>query len=304
MSLIRRKTGQNEPALNKERSHPQRLNTNASAKHNKLLEVTALDFKKQRGIVYLVGAGPGDSDLLTVKALRLLQNADVVLFDALVSDEIMALINPQAEQVHVGKRASHHFVDQQQTNRLLVKYAKLGKQVVRLKGGDPFIFGRGGEELQVLKQNNIRFEVVPGITAASGCTAYAGIPLTHRDFAQSVRFITAHQKGDTGVDWSSMAKAGQTLVFYMGLMKNQSITKGLIENGLSRNVPVAVIENGTLKHQRVVVGQLKDLSELVSTHQIKSPALIVVGEVVALAEQLSWFNGVQQQPENQLEACR
>jgi uroporphyrin-III C-methyltransferase / precorrin-2 dehydrogenase / sirohydrochlorin ferrochelatase len=254
-------------------------------------EITKLTIKKKNGEVFLVGAGPGDGELLTLKAYKLLQTADVVLYDALVSREILALIGKQAELIDVGKRANHHYVTQQQTNRLLVKYARLGKQVVRLKGGDPFIFGRGGEELQALKAHNIRFQVVPGITAASGCTSYAGIPLTHRDFTQSVRFVTAHQKEKDAVNWKSLAELKQTLVFYMGLMKNQSISNALIRHGVSSSMPVAIIENGTLSNQRVVTGNLEQMATLVELHQIKSPAIIVVGEVVSLASELAWFQG-------------
>ncbi len=260
--------------------------------------ITHLDRRLGEGMVSVVGAGPGDHELLTIKALRLLESADVILYDALVSKEILAYANIAAELVHVGKRANHHYVTQAETNRLLVKYAKLGKQVVRLKGGDPFIFGRGGEELQVLKANNIRYEVVPGITAASGCASYAGIPLTHRDYSQAVKFVTAHQKDSLAVDWQSLAKPQQTLVFYMGLMKNQLISDSLIHHGVKFDMPIAVIENGTRPEQRVVTGILSELSELVDAHQLQSPSLIIVGEVAALANELAWFGEPQERNEN------
>lgn len=247
-------------------------------------------FNSAKGKVYLVGAGPGDVELLTVKALKIIQKADIVLHDALVSAEILACVRKDASLVHVGKRANRHFVSQQRTNELMVEYASKGLTVVRLKGGDPFIFGRGGEELQFLNQHRVDFEVVPGITAAAGCAAYSGIPLTHRDYSQSLRFITGHEKqGQSSLDWNALAVDNQTLVFYMGLMKNQLIRDELIQHGLSYQTPVAVIEKGTTPEQRVVVGQLHQLPELVDNNQIQAPALIVVGQVVQLAEQLQWY---------------
>ncbi|USD65568.1 uroporphyrinogen-III C-methyltransferase [Vibrio sp. SCSIO 43136] len=246
----------------------------------------------RHGEVAIVGAGPGDPDLLTIKALRYLQHADVVLYDYLVSDEIMQLVNPDAQLVCVGKRAGHHSVPQQTTNQLLVDFAKQGNKVVRIKGGDPFVFGRGGEELQELAQSGIAFQVVPGITAAAGATAYAGIPLTHRDYAQSALFVTGHLKADSDqMDWSTLARGKQTLVIYMGLMKSAHIQQQLIAHGRAATTPIAIIERGTQANQRVFKGQLNQLSQLAS--QAEAPALIVVGEVVALSEQLNWFNPTQ-----------
>ncbi len=246
--------------------------------------------KSQQGKVYLVGAGPGSADLLTVKALKLLQKADIVLYDALVSDEILDCIRRDATLISVGKRAGSHSVLQQQTNQMLVDYAKQGLSVIRLKGGDPFIFGRGGEELQVLVEQAIEFEVVPGITAASGCASYAGIPLTHRDFSQSVRFVTAHEK-DNGenIDWPGLAIKNQTLVFYMGLMSNQKISQSLIKQGLSANTPTAIIQQGTNAQQRVLITQLSNMTNAVNYYKIKSPSLIIIGHVVHFATKLNWF---------------
>ncbi|CAH0524524.1 uroporphyrinogen-III C-methyltransferase [Vibrio hippocampi] len=242
-----------------------------------------------KGEVALIGAGPGDPELLTLKALNLLQQADVVLYDYLVSDEIMSLIPDSTKLVCVGKKAGYHSVPQEQTNQLLVQYAQQNLRVVRIKGGDPFVFGRGGEELQVLAQQGIPFQVVPGITAAAGATAYAGIPLTHRDYAQSALFVTGHLKPDSNdLDWSTLARGNQTLVIYMGLLKSESIAQKLIQYGRSPSVPVAIIERGTQANQKVLRGELQHLSELAKGAQ--SPALIVVGEVVSLADELAWFN--------------
>lgn len=243
-----------------------------------------------RGEVILVGAGPGDPDLLTVKALNELQKAEVVLFDQLVSEEILALIRPEAERIAVGKKAGHHSVPQEQINQLLVEQALAGKRVVRLKGGDPFMFGRGAEELQSLKAAGIRYQVVPGITAAAGATAYAGIPLTHRDHAQSAVFITGHCKQDgEEPDWASLARGRQTLVIYMGLMRSAHIRQRLLEHGLSPDTPVALIERGTTAQQKVVRGELRELAEL--ARQVASPALMVIGSVASLADSLAWFGG-------------
>ncbi|KLV00340.1 sirohydrochlorin ferrochelatase [Photobacterium aquae] len=249
---------------------------------------------KAEGEVALVGAGPGDSGLLTLRALQLMQQADVVLYDYLVSDAVMELVRRDAEQVCVGKRAGHHSVPQEQTNQLLVDYARQGKRVVRLKGGDPFIFGRGAEELEVLADAGIPFEVVPGITAAAGATAYAGIPLTHRDYAQTAMFITGHLKPGSGaLDWSTLARSKQTLVIYMGLMKSQDIQQELIHHGRRPDTPVAIIERGTQSDQRIYKGQLSELAQL--AQHAASPSLIVVGEVVNLSEKLQWFKK-QEQP--------
>ncbi|EOU2464022.1 uroporphyrinogen-III C-methyltransferase [Vibrio navarrensis] len=245
------------------------------------------------GEVALVGAGPGDPELLTLKALTYLQQADVVLYDYLVSDEIMALVPSDAILVCVGKRAGHHSVPQEKTNQLLVDFAQQGYKVVRIKGGDPFIFGRGGEELEVLADAGIRFQVVPGITAAAGATAYAGIPLTHRDYAQSALFITGHLKAESDqMDWSTLARGQQTLVIYMGLMKSSYIQEQLIAHGRASSTPIAIIERGTQQTQKVFKGQLADLATLAT--QAEAPALIVVGEVVQLSDKLDWFLGDEQ----------
>lgn len=241
------------------------------------------------GQVALVGAGPGDPELLTMKALSFLLQADVVLFDYLVSEDIMALVPDDTICVYVGKRAGHHSVPQEKTNQLLVDFAKQGHRVVRIKGGDPFMFGRGGEELEVLFQAGVSFQVIPGITAAAGATAYAGIPLTHRDYAQSALFVTGHCKSGSQVqDWQTLARANQTLVIYMGLMNAQTICDELIAHGRSSTTPVAVIERGTQSSQQVSVSTLDKLP--VITAHAQSPALIVVGEVVQLADKLQWFS--------------
>ncbi|GAA4365262.1 siroheme synthase CysG [Kangiella marina] len=243
-----------------------------------------------RGKVYLVGAGPGDPELLTLKALKVLQKADIVLHDALVSEAILELVRRDATLVNVGKRAKKHSVVQEETNQLLVNYAQQGLSVVRLKGGDPFIYGRGGEELEHLVAASVNYEVIPGITAASGCSSYAGIPLTHREHSQTVMFITAHckQSEDT-LNWKSLAREQQTVVVYMGLLRNEVLVEQLMKHGRAGHTPIAVIENGTLPLQRVVTGRLQDLPSLVKQHQVVSPSIIVIGEVTALANKLSWF---------------
>ncbi|PAR50180.1 uroporphyrinogen-III C-methyltransferase [Vibrio metoecus] len=242
----------------------------------------------QAGEVALVGAGPGDPELLTVKALSYLQQADVVLYDYLVSDDIMALIPTETILVCVGKRAGHHSVPQEKTNQLLVDFARQGYRVVRIKGGDPFMFGRGGEELEVLFEAGVKFQIVPGITAAAGATAYAGIPLTHRDYAQSALFVTGHLKAQAeDLDWSTLARGQQTLVIYMGLSNAAAIAEQLQQHGRDANTPVAIIERGTQTSQKVLIGTLQTLPSLAI--QAQSPALIVVGEVVALADKLHWF---------------
>ncbi|MDA0129056.1 uroporphyrinogen-III C-methyltransferase [Vibrio sp. MarTm2] len=242
-----------------------------------------------QGFVSLVGAGPGDPDLLTVKGYRVIQQADVVVYDRLVSVEILALANCTAEMIYVGKKLDFHCVPQDQINQLLVEKAQQGKRVVRLKGGDSFIFGRGGEELEELAQHGISFEVVPGITAAAGATAYAGIPLTHRDHAQSVQFITGHvQKDGREIEWHSLAQSNNTLVFYMGLKQSGYITEKLLETGLDAEISCAIIENGTRREQRVFTGPLKDLPNMAK--DAVSPALIVIGSVTSLHDKLNWFN--------------
>ncbi len=242
------------------------------------------------GEVYVVGAGPGDPELLTLKALQLMQQADVVVYDYLVSDPIMQLVRRDAELICVGKKAGAHSVAQEHTNQLLIDLALSGKKVCRLKGGDPFIFGRGAEEIEVLLPHQIPFQVVPGITAAAGCAAYAGIPLTHRDHAQAVQFVTGHcQKDGQEPDWHSLSRPRQTLVIYMGLMKSSHIQQQLLQAGRAATTPVAILENGTRPEQRVIIGTLAELASLVEQHQVQSPALLVIGEVVSLQHKLAWF---------------
>ena len=241
-----------------------------------------------RGEVVLVGAGPGDAGLLTLKGLQQIQQADIVVYDRLVSDDIMNLVRRDADRVFVGKRAGYHCVPQEEINQILLREAQKGKRVVRLKGGDPFIFGRGGEELETLSGAGIPFSVVPGITAASGCSAYAGIPLTHRDYAQSVRLVTGHLKHGGALEWRNLAADSQTLVFYMGLNQAPTIAEKLMEHGMATEMPVALVENGTAVTQRVVTGTLRELGAL--AQQVESPSLIIVGPVVALRDRLNWFS--------------
>ena len=243
------------------------------------------------GEVYLVGAGPGDPDLLTLRALRLMHKADVVLYDRLVSPEILLKLRPDAQKIYVGKRSADHAVPQETINEMLVRLAKEGKRVLRLKGGDPFIFGRGGEELESLAAAGIPFQIVPGITAASGCASYAGIPLTHRDYSQSVRFLTGHTKdGRVPLEWDILVKEQQTLVFYMGLAGLPFICDQLLKHGMSSTTHAAVIQQGTTQDQKVVVGSLDRIAGLAVEKEIQAPTIIIIGEVVKLQKSLSWFN--------------
>jgi uroporphyrin-III C-methyltransferase / precorrin-2 dehydrogenase / sirohydrochlorin ferrochelatase len=244
------------------------------------------------GEVYLVGAGPGDPDLLTFRALRLMQKADVVVFDRLVSPEIVELVRRDAEKIYVGKAKSKHTIPQSEINQLLVDQAKAGNRVVRLKGGDPFIFGRGGEELETLVEHNIPFQVVPAVTAASGAASYAGIPLTHRDHAQSVVFATGHLRDDSiDLNWPALVNTQQTVVFYMGMTSLSIISRELIAHGMSPDMPVAIVASATLPHQHVLTGTLSDINDKVEQSDIKPPALIIVGTVVTLHDSLNWYQG-------------
>lgn len=250
----------------------------------------ASDQQPVPGIVYLVGAGPGDPDLLTLRAARLLCQVDCVVYDHLVSTEILRMARDYAELIYVGKQESMHTLPQDEINLLLVRLARQGKNVIRLKGGDPFIFGRGGEEAEALCAAGIRYEVVPGVTSASGATAYAGIPLTHRDHAQSCVITTGHLKdGSLNLDWKNLVQARQTVVIYMGLGALPEIARQLIAHGQTPTMPVAVIENGSTRKQRVLVGTLADIADQVKVKNFQSPSLIVVGAVVALREKLQWF---------------
>ena len=243
------------------------------------------------GEVYLVGAGPGDPDLLTFKALRLIQQADVVLYDRLVSKGVMDLVRRDSELIYVGKKGgSDKSTRQVDINNQLVEVAKSGKRVCRLKGGDPFIFGRGGEEIESLSENGIPFQVVPGITAASGCSSYAGIPLTHRDYSQSCRFVTAHLKnGTTNLPWDEFIVDQQTIVFYMALSGANYICEKLMEHGMDKDMPIAIIEKGTMPEQKVYISSLTKLPDLLAKEDIHAPTLMIVGEVVKLNEKLNWY---------------
>ncbi len=259
------------------------------------------DLKRKKGDtevgeVYLVGGGPGDPDLLTFRALRLMQQADVIVHDRLVSPEVLDLVRRDAVKIYAGKEKDKHAIPQDKINTLLVKLAKEGKRVCRLKGGDPFIFGRGGEEIELLAKEGIPFQVVPGITAAAGCASYSGIPLTHRDYSQSVAFVTGHLKdGNFNLNWDGIAKPNQTLVIYMGLVGIDALCQELISHGLVKNTPVALVQQGTTRHQRVIVGDLETMPDMVKKKRVKAPTLIIVGEVVKLRESLNWFHAEQEQ---------
>ncbi len=260
--------------------------------------LAASSSKAAHGSVVLVGAGPGDPGLLTLRGLRALNEADVILHDRLVSAEVLALARRDAEFIEVGKQANQHHVTQDRIHALMLQHARAGKRVVRLKGGDPFVFGRGGEELEFLRAHGIAYEVVPGITAALACAAYAGVPLTHRAHAQSVRFLTAHaadapdpQSLDT-LDWRSLAAERQTLAVYMGVGGLDALRERLVAHGRSPATPFALIENGSRPNQRVIVGTLGDLPERAREHAVQSPALLILGEVAALAAELHWFGAL------------
>lgn len=253
------------------------------------------DAELKMGEVYLVGAGPGDPDLLTFRALRLMQQADVVVYDRLIAKSILDLTRRDARRIYVGKEREHHVMRQEEINNLLAKLAIEGHRVVRLKGGDPFIFGRGGEEIDTLAAQGIPFQVVPGITAASGCAAYAGIPLTHRDYAQSVTFVTGHLKdGSINLNWEQLSQPNQTVVFYMGLVGLAVIRDQLILHGVAGNMPVALVQQGTTHLQQVFTGTLDTILQLIQQNPPKPPTLIIVGKVVKLRDRLSWFNPPQQ----------
>ena len=244
------------------------------------------------GFVSLVGAGPGDVDLLTRKAERCLKQADIVLHDRLISEEILALIPRGTPRIFAGKSCKIHYMTQMETNAALVELAKQGKHVVRLKGGDPFIFGRGGEEAESLAAAGVPFEIVPGITAAAGCGAYAGIPLTHRDYCHGVQTITGHlnEQQAAGIDWQALASDKTTVVVYMGLTNAPLIAERLTSHGRNTNTPVAAIQNGTMTNQRVLTSTLNSIAEDLKLHKFESPTLLIIGEVVSLAPKLEWFN--------------
>jgi uroporphyrin-III C-methyltransferase/precorrin-2 dehydrogenase/sirohydrochlorin ferrochelatase len=270
------------------------LSGDESSAETMLLHMLESEDNILRGEVYLVGAGPGDPDLLTFRALRLMQKADVVVYDNLVSKPIVDMTRRDAERIYVGKKRDNHTLRQEEINELLVRLAKEGKRVLRLKGGDPFIFGRGGEEIETLAAQSIPFQVVPGITAASGVSAYAGIPLTHRDHAQSCIFVTGHLKdGSMNLDWNALARPKQTIVVYMGLHGLSVLCSELVAHGLPGETPIAIVQQGTTSNQRVITGTLATLPQNPQVEELHAPTLIIVGSVVTLRHKLAWFN-----PEN------
>ena len=268
--------------------------TKAEAPFLEKLDASANDEEFSKGQVYLIGAGPGDPELLTFRALRLMQKADVVVYDRLISPEIIDMVRRDAEKIYVGKAKSNHTIPQEEISRLLVEKAQQGQRVVRLKGGDPFIFGRGGEEIAELAEAQIDFQVVPGITAANGAASYAGIPLTHRDHAQSVVFATGHLKDNSiNLNWQGLAQPNQTIVFYMGLTGLPIIVEKLIEHGLAANTPIALVQQATTENQKVVTATLESIMTHPETPNMKPPTLILVGSVVSLHSTFDWFDGTQ-----------
>jgi uroporphyrin-III C-methyltransferase/precorrin-2 dehydrogenase/sirohydrochlorin ferrochelatase len=268
------------------------LSGNISAAHKALEDLLAKteQSKSEYGEVYVVGGGPGDPDLLTFKALRLMQQADVVLYDRLVSAEVLDMVRRDAELIYVGKQPTNHPVPQEEINQLLIRLAKEGKRVLRLKGGDPFLFGRGGEEIETLMEEGISFQVVPAVTAAIGSSAYAGIPLTHRDYAQSCIFVTGHLKdGSVDLNWKTLTQPQQTVVIYMGLNNLAAICSELIKHGMSKDKPIALIQKATTSEQRVLVGTLETLPAIAEEQNIKLSSIIIIGDVVKLHQKLAWF---------------
>jgi len=253
-------------------------------------QLQEFDVAPARGEVYLVGAGPGDPDLITFKALRLMQKADVVIYDRLVSEPILDMVRRDAEKIYAGKASANHAIPQENINQMLVRLAREGKRVLRLKGGDPFIFGRGGEELAELVDENIEFQVVPGITAASGCASYAGIPLTHRDYSQACIFVTGHRRnGAEDLNWEMLSHANQTVVFYMGLENVERICSSMKAHGRAADTPAALVEKGTTPTQRVFIGDLDSLPGIIADNEVHAPTLVLVGEVVSLHNKLGWY---------------
>ncbi len=262
--------------------------SNLTALSNKLIKTLK---NKHSGEVFLVGAGPGDPELLTLRALHLIQKADVCIYDNLVSKEILELVRRDAHMIYAGKLRNNHTIEQKEINQLLVNYAKKGLRVLRLKGGDPFMFGRGGEEISELMTQKIKFQVVPGITAASGVSAYAGIPLTHRDYSQSCIFITGHEKnGKLNISWSNLIHENQTIVIYMGLNSLPIIVQNLIDSGMRKNMPIALVQEGTTEKQKVMVSTISKVISKTLKSDIQSPVIIIIGEVVKLRKTIKWFN--------------